>query len=571
MILTYSPFLISFLIIFNSFCIGKIVQKNCVSLSNNISFFAGYVIYNLIYGVTYLPFILNSNLIEYYVYVVLSVQILLVIVYCFFYKLFFICFAINYKLWISSILSILVLLLCYYLFYLNNHPFSWMDQTSNVIWIPTRLNYFSISNLQLFNFFTKSSALKSDFLIYQNLFYPIIFVFIGSFVLTEFYEIKNFKDIKGYIVLIFSSLLLGFFAFNQSDNNLFSNSFVILCFFYSISFFVRKNGEIEDRQYGSIFNFIIANLIFLNLQFIVLSVVFYIISILYVFIRKKDFGLNLVVESSIFFIFSLSIFFISKYTVNFDVVFVIAFSLLLSASVILFSILYISKKNYVKSYWILMQKATFSFSKYFKFIYLICFLAFSVLVLVSTFKDLTNDSDFSITFSRIDLYSFLTNVLNFNDNLETINFSNESFFVFYLILFFGSVFYLIFKWKKINELKNNLLFFSSIFLLIFNPFVIFEIRYLTNFLTINNKYDFFTYYNFIILLVFIFIANSFKNINFHGSKNLLNNVKEIKNFKNFLISSNQFFQNIIDNNYFQLSIYSILMLFFTFSIFICNL
>ncbi|MDE6894257.1 MAG: hypothetical protein K2J02_02695, partial [Malacoplasma sp.] len=306
----------------------------------------------------------------------------------------------------------MILALCYYFFYLNNFTYSWLDNATSQIWEPPNLNYFSISNLQLFKFFTKSSALNSDFLVYQNIFYPIIFIFISNFVLVEFYEIKNFKDIKGYIALIFSSLLLGFFVFNQNSNNLFSNSFVVLTFFYSISFFMKKNNEVEDRQYGTIFNLIIANLLFLNSQFIVLSAVFYVISVLYVFAKKINFGLNLVAESSIFFIFSLSVFFVSKYSASYDPGFAVVFSLLLAASVILYSILYISKKNYLNSYWVVTQKVTSSLNKYFKFIYFFCFFAFVVLVLFSTFKDLTSDVDFSITFSRVNLYSFLSNVLN---------------------------------------------------------------------------------------------------------------------------------------------------------------
>ncbi|CRH71668.1 Uncharacterised protein [Chlamydia trachomatis] len=115
--LTYASIFVTFLIFFNSFAIGKMIQRNYFSLSPNLSFFAGLIIYYIIYALAYVPFILIDDLKQYYVYTVLSIQILLVITYLFSYKSFFISFSFNYKVFSSFLISLITICFCYYLFF----------------------------------------------------------------------------------------------------------------------------------------------------------------------------------------------------------------------------------------------------------------------------------------------------------------------------------------------------------------------------------------------------------------------------------------------------------------------
>lgn len=593
--LTYASLFVTFLIFFNSFAIGKMIQRNYFSLSPNLSFFAGLIIYYIIYALAYVPFILVDDLKQYYVYTVLSIQILLVIIYLFSYKSFFISFSFNYKVFISFLISLIIICFCYYLFF-HKVEFGLLNSpTVSDTWSIPTLNSFSITYGQLLQFFEKSKITTTDFNLFQRYMFPMIVSIFGSVLVTEFYSIKSFKNIKNIISLLFVSFLLGFFIFNVDKTNLASNSFyeklltdsfAFLIFFYGINVFLKKDINLEREPYFFILSMASLLLVFINANYIIISIFIYALTIIFICLKKINFGADALIESSIFMIGCVCIFTLSQYSLT-NTGSIIIFSLVLSATIILFSIFYILKKNNAKTtYWPFIQKTSIKTNKYFKFIYFAVFLALLTAAFVNIFSKLFRPEEVNLFFDEINLFKFLTNVINYNASTLTKDFTNYGFASFYVIVFLISFTQIWKMSKKTNTNKKNLNHFSFSYFFIFSPFLLYEIKTFSYLLSNNGIYSFDLVFKLLLLFVFGYVSGLFKQVEFIKLDfkfiNKINLETLSISYKNnwlrkvfwtvkkpIYIVSNIVGQ-LVENDYFKFALYSTLISFFTISVFVCN-
>ncbi|BAC43974.1 conserved hypothetical protein [Malacoplasma penetrans HF-2] len=593
--LTYASIFVTFLIFFNSFAIGKMIQRNYFSLSPNLSFFAGLIIYYIIYALAYVPFILIDDLKQYYVYTVLSIQILLVITYLFSYKSFFISFSFNYKVFSSFLISLITICFCYYLFF-HRVEFGLLNSpTVNDVWSIPTVNSFSITYGQLLQFFEKSKITTTDFNLFQRYMFPMIVSIFGSVLVTEFYSIKSFKNIKDIISLLFVSFLLGFFIFNVDKTNLASNSFyeklltdsfAFLIFFYGINVFLKKDINLEREPYFFILSMASLLLVFINANYIIISIFIYALTIIFICLKKINFGADALIESSIFMIGCVCIFTLSQYSLA-NTGSIIIFSLVLAATIILFSIFYILKKNNAKTtYWPFIQKTSIRTNRYFKFIYFTVFLALLIAAFVNIFSKLFRPEEVNLFFDEINLFKFLTNVINYNASVLTKDFTNYGFASFYVIVFLISFTQIWKMSKKTNTNKMNLNHFSFSYFFIFSPFFLYEIKTFSYLLSPNGTYSFDLVFKLLLLFVFGYVSGLFKKVEFIKLDfkfiNKINLETLSINYKNnrlkkvfwtikkpIYIVSNIIGQ-LVENDYFKFALYSTLISFFTISVFVCN-
>lgn len=590
--LAYTSILTTFLILFNSFAIGKIIQRNYFTLSSNLAFFAGFIIYYIIYSLAYVPFILIEDLREYYLYTLLIIQILMVLMYVFSYKSFFISFVFNYKSVVSSLISIGTLFICYYLFFVRLDT----NQISNLIfrsdWIKPDTNSFSIAYSQLLEFFENLKISTHDFNFFQKIMFPIIIILVSSSMINEFYLIKNFKNIKEIITLFFISFLLGFFIFNIKKinleksyfyENLFTDSLAILMFFYVTNVFLKKDINIENQPYFLVLNAGLIFLVFINSSFIAVSLIIFILSVIFICFKRINFGANALIESSIFMLGSICVFSLSQYSIH-DTASIIIFSLILSACIVLFSIFYILKKNNSKTtYWPFMQKASLKINKYFRFFYFTIFVILSIVVIVNLISKLFKKEEIENFFNDINLYKLLINAINYNASEKTKDFTNYTFVAFYFILLLMSFWYV---WKRKDKYNSNLLQFSLSYFFVFNPFFMYQISNFSNlWIQDGSSYDFSLIFKLLLIYIFSYISYSFKEMEFIkldfqfiNNMNLqTNNTYKNIRFQKFVYSvkkpiyiTKNIFSQLIENDYFKFALYSTLMGFFAISIFVCN-
>lgn len=534
---SWTPFLLFFLILINSFCLGKIIKRNSYNLSFSISIFIGFFIFCLVFASIYIPIILAPDIGEtdYFFYSHIVVQIILGIIYAVFYKSFNFSLIINFKKIIPFVISVAILILGYFVFFLSRS--SKLDYTNINIY---ESSYFSIMNYQLQDFFRVFSGItfvKNDFKVFVNTFYPILLIILASLFVSDFYSLKYYLNIKDYLSIFFISFLFSFFIFNVKDlsASLWADSFAMLICINSFIILLRCNNFQDNENYFTIIKISLVLLVVLNSTFIIISACLFVLITIYLFFKKIDFGFDKFVESLIFFMFGFSLFFLSKdFTKN--TIFIILFSLLLTASAILTSIFYTLKKNYSRTtYWPYIQKTSIVFSKYFGFTYLFSFLAVAVVSITSTLSGLSKSNDFNIILSRIELFKFLNDTINYNA-LYHKELTNTFFTAFYFIVFVFSFFYLLINFKNLNNISSNLLFVLSANFLLFNPLSIFEIRYLSSFFVYkyvdNQFYDFTLFFNFLIVINLGFAIDYIKTSNigsqdFRRFKEMLSNEKTI--------------------------------------------
>ena len=594
-----TPFLLFFIIIINSFCLGKIIKRNIYNLSFNISLFIGFFVFCLVFTIPYIPIILVPEISNYYFfYSHIVVQIVLIIVYLFFYKSFNISLIINMKKIIPFFISSLVLIMGYLIFFI--HRSQKLDDSINV----ANSNYFSIINLQLNDFFKTFSSnkyFKNDLDMFINNLYPALLIITTGLFISEFYSIKSYSNIMDFISIIIVSLLFSFFMFNVKNinNSFWSDSFAMLICIKSFIIMLRKNTLQENQNYFITLKISLILLVLLNSSFIIISGCIMTMICLYLFFKKVDFGFDLFIESFIFFIGSFSLFFLSKDFANAPI-FTIIFSLLLATTVILLSLFYILKKNYSKStYWPYVQKTSVVFSKYFRIIYLLGFLVIAGISITSTLSGLNKANDFNIILSRIQFLEFIKNVINYNA-INHKELTNSLFIAFYFLTFSFSFIYLIFNFKKLNNYSSNFLFVSSSTFLLFNPLTIFELRYLSSFFVYkyqdNQIYDFTMFFNLLLVINLAFAIDHlqvskirlsikkpkkflefFKNnkISLHDKKTnkinqKLQNVKNKFEFKLIFNSMVLKINKILLNRYIYFALSIGISMFFVTFIFVCN-
>lgn len=507
----YNFLIIFFALLINSFCIGKLIEVKFSNLNGLYSSFLGFILLIVTVSIACIPFYIVANLSQYFSYLLICLQIIAIIFYLLNYKKYYICLYLDNFKTISFFMSFFVCLSCYFLFFFNKLDFSFLQYNRPINFIDVENinnSYISFFNNAIFNLFITFKLSINEFYSFYNYAFPIVLMLLISCLVCKYFSINSYKDFKNYFFTIFSSYFISFFCFDINDFsiNLMNNSLAILILTNAIIIFFKLNQSYDYEINGFILNASFFYLACLNLSFIYIVVFLWLFFCVYLISKKINFGCDFILKSFGYIIAIFALFFLSYYSVtNGITIFYSLICMIIFVIYFLFFVVY-RKNNLDKKYPFIIQKYTMLCWKYFKYILILFFIVFSLMVI---FLIIIANNEKGLWFFKD---YFANNINNQYKNIAFVMFN-----IFYWSILLISIVCLIINFKKINEIKNNTILIFLLIFIGFNPFTLIFIDAIKMFYS----KDYYSYldlwYQFELIIFSIFIIYKAKLVNFKNS------------------------------------------------------
>ena len=523
----FFSYLIPIIFIVNSFFIGKLVQKKYSSMNNALSFASGSILFLSSISVINIIFIFTENLLVFFPYAILAFQII-----------FFIFYLINWKKSVFSLIPnwnklfyfifiFFVISIPYFLFIYSNH------QLIFTININTNFSIFLNSFNKLLSFANMSE--KAVNTLYQ-IWFPIFLIFISTSCVYDFLNIKNEFDWKKYLAGFFIAFLIGFLVFNDIKIIMNGYSFVFIYSIIFLSFFTSNLENKDIFNYQFIFNTLIVLFTLLDSTLLFYSTILIIWFALFLYAKRIDFSLDMIIRSFLYLICSISFFFI-KYLVSDFVFSIVIFSIIFVVFLCLISLYFVTRKNndnYFYKTFVLENKIHSNV----KYVNLVLFLLISVIAIVLIFqKTISFNTEIFTKIFKITKKDEIS--YNYFRAIEIM------FYTFYAIMLFYSVLNFFVKFK-LKDNTGNWFVLVNATLILMNPLFICLLNSLPDEMkNFVNTDSFFIFYLLFVFAIFskkiIYLSNSdFKN----SSRNLKENNFKIK-ILDLKISRKLYIENIL--------------------------
>ncbi|MBD5445948.1 MAG: hypothetical protein HDR31_01370 [Mycoplasma sp.] len=371
--------------------------------------------------------------------------------------------------------------------------------------------------------------------LYQ-IWFPIFLIFISTSCVYDFLNIKNEFDWKKYLAGFFIAFLIGFLVFNDIKIIMNGYSFVFIYSIIFLSFFTSNLENKDIFNYQFIFNTLIVLFTLLDSTLLFYSTILIIWFALFLYAKRIDFSLDMIIRSFLYLICSISFFFI-KYLVSDFVFSIVIFSIIFVVFLCLISLYFVTRKNndnYFYKTFVLENKIHSNV----KYVNLVLFLLISVIAIVLIFqKTISFNTEIFTKIFKITKKDEIS--YNYFRAIEIM------FYTFYAIMLFYSVLNFFVKFK-LKDNTGNWFVLVNATLILMNPLFICLLNSLPDEMKNFVNTDLF----FIFYLLFVFAIFSKKIIYLSNSdfKNSSRNLKE-NNFKikilDLKISRKLYIENIL--------------------------
>lgn len=502
-IMEYGYLLILFVLLFNTFFIGKLFQFRFANLKISYSYFLSFFFLVSLFSVLYLPFYIVSQLSDFFIYGFLIMQLGLIFTYIWNFKKYVILFSFDWIKFVAFLTIFSIMVVGYFVFFYNKLTFQLLDIDRPIYtndFSAINISYLSFFNHLIFAIFLQLKMSINDFYVFNNYVMPVIVMLLVSTSIYAHFFDNDSTLTKKYLISFASACCLSTIIFNVNNFkiNLFNDSFVYMILFnVAVFIFLKKNYvNIETIIFAlSVFIFSLMFISTSNIMFVVFALLMFIFALFY---QKTPFATFYLSRLLIYLVAGLSIFFLTTYsysnplTITYSVVFFAIFLVLH-----LFSSIY--KKNNQKKYVNAFVKTTEVCSQYYSFLYILIF-AISCLLIVFL---LINQLDV-----RPYLW-FINNKINYNiTNPNILTSSNTLFDIFYFFMFALSTIILLSTFKKLKNYKANFIMLNYFIFMLFNPLVTILIEEYKNPLDsyhIFNRLDIIYNFEIILFLVYCFM------------------------------------------------------------------
>lgn len=494
--------IIPLLFIFNSFGIGKLISKHKISINNPTMFCAGFFVFISLISLVSIPFIIVGEIIYAFPYIILSLQILLLLLYFYNWKLFIFSFFINWNKLLTFILVLLITIGYYLIFVVFQlGPLSQYFSYGYNIALSDNPNVFSIFKNVFLDYILglfKLTTIENLDKFYKYSFSAII-VILNTCAILSIVKIRNYFYPFRFIGTLFLSFVVSFFVFNNLDSIKSFLSILLIVLVLSIDLLVSNSTNKSFERKYLLLNSGIITIVFLNTNFAFYAGIIFIFFFVTSYCKNISFAADNIIRTFLYLVFISGVFFIN--------IQLIVTLILTGVFIVLFSLYFVFRKNNDKYYELIWKFESFFKDKirYFLFFILLIFvIVYVVLILQSVV--VINLSNIAIIL--IDKEKPLAKTINI------------FFWVFYAIVFGYGIFYSFMKLKKIDRSQSSLLIVSYIALFFYNPLFI---NLLEQIMMLSNSlvFDFKVYYLILILIVYLSFYKNVVKIDYNNSRYLV--------------------------------------------------
>lgn len=539
-------------LVINSFFVGKLFQIKYQNLKISYSYVISFMLLISLCAIVYVPFHIIYLQLEYFVYWVLGLQIVLLFIYLFNIKKMSLILSLNWKNTIISFFCIGIILLNYFLFFYQKNEFILKEVDSQLLTIDfyeIQTSYFSLFNHFSFFVFLNLKITINQFYNYYN--YAFASIVMGLIYLTihSHFIDNDWSIFKKVFASFVATFCLSFISFNVNNFkiNLWNDSILyIICFNLGIVFF-KKNNYISNQISNlsiNVFIFSLTSLSTSNLSIILIILFIYMFSLFY---KKIDFATYYILKILIYTIGCLGIYFLTPYNYN-NPITVIYSAIIFGIFVLLLCFSSFYKKNNDTKYLRWTTKSTYFFSNTYFYFYLLIFLIYCLVVVFLVVSNLGNR----------DFLWFIYNQINFNVSNDVIPLTNIIFIFYYFSFFLISLISVFLTFKTIKNYSSNFILLMYLIFLFFNPLVlIFIAEYKDPLDTIYtlNRVD--IIYNFQIILLLTYCLSDMKkdsNINIEKynlqiKEHNLYGVAKLNLYKDYVLTNINFYYKKFHMNY----------------------
>lgn len=496
--------IIPLLFIFNSIGIGKLISKHKISINNPTMFCAGFFVFISIISLVSIPFLIVGEIIYAYPYIILTVQVLLLLLYIYNWKLFVFSIFVNWNKFLSFLL-VLVVSLGYYLIFVvfNLSPLSSYFSNDYSYLLSGNANVFSIFRnmfldyiFKLFNLTTVDNI--KGFYKYS---FGVVIVLLNTCAILSIVKIRNYFYPFRFIGSLFLSFVVSFFVFNNLDSIKSFVSILLIVLILAIDLLVSNSTNKSFERKYLLLNTGIFTIVFLNTNFAFYAGIIFVFFFLTSYCKNISFAADNIIRTFLYLIFISGIFFI-----NIELIITL---ILFGVFIVLFSFYFVFRKNSEKYYELIWKFEVFFKDKirYFLFFILFVFVLVYVILILQS-KVLINISNVAI--------------VTVNKDKPLAKSINISFWIFYTLVLVYGILYSFIKIKKIDRSQSSLLIVSYIALFFYNPLFINlleQIMSLSNYLV----FDFKVYYLILILIVYLSFYKNVVKIDYNNSRYLVKN------------------------------------------------